>query len=249
VENQNQYEEISLVELIVMWLRNWKPAVLLGSIVIMLGLAAVSSLDTKYDSKVKLEIGALSSDELIQLPESLVAQLEAKYRVGDTTQGVRPLPRLESVSHNKRSESPVIEFTARAETPEKAASYLNDVLSSLLQEHEKQYQSAKNEHQRLKDDLQLYLSELKVGKSKGGSKEINVADVLDSISKAARAVEIMKKTQMLSEPSVPVKPSVPKKTIFFAVVLLMGFAAMLFWPFVLAFVSTIREELQRQAEK
>ena len=203
MENQNQYEEISLVELIVMWLKNWKPAVLLGGVVIILGLAAVSSLAPKYDSKVKLQIGNLSYDELIQSPETLVDQLKAEYRVGDKTQGARPLPRLEAATYSKRSKSPVIELTARAETAEGAAAYLKEVINPLLKGHESKYQSTKNKHSTLKNDLLLYLGELKDSKSKGGSKDVNVADVLDSINDAAQAEEEVKKTKTLSAPSVP----------------------------------------------
>jgi uncharacterized protein involved in exopolysaccharide biosynthesis len=223
VENQNQYEEISLVELIVMWLSNWKPAVFWGVVVMVAGMGAVSSLAPQYDSKVKLKIGGINSEELLQLPEALVAQQVAKYKVGDVTQGERSLPRVESVSYDKRSGAPLVEFVARAETAEAAAAYLLTITDKVLLEHQAKYQAVKNENEKLKSNLEQYLSDLKLSQAKGGAEDVNMATVLGSINKASSSLALMSETHLLSAPSLPVKPSAPKKNLFYVLSLIFGF--------------------------
>ena len=155
MENQNQYEEISLIEVIVMWLKNWRPAVCCGMLVIALGVLVVSLLTPKYDSTVDFQVGKIGEDFLIS-PAVFVAQLKAEYRVGDDTQGVRPLPRLEKVSGNKRDESPVVKLTARAKTAEEGAEFLSELTQGVIESHLVIYQKNRAEKQALYEQLNYY---------------------------------------------------------------------------------------------
>lgn len=231
MENQNQYEEISLVELIVMWLKNWRPAVVCGTLVIALGVLAVSMLTPKYDSTVSFQVGKLGEDLLIS-PAVLVAQLKAEHRVGDDTQGVRPLPRLEKISSNKREESPVVKFTARANTAEEAAEFLDGLTQTIIVSHQAIYQKSREDKQALYEQI---------AEQKGDNGGV-LAQIQNDLS-------VMTPSRLLSLPSVPVEPAAPKKNMLYAVSLLLGLMVMLVLPFVLAFISSVKEELQRQAEK
>lgn len=231
LENQNQYEEISLVELIVMWLKNWKPAVCTGLVTILLAVSLVALLTPKYDSKVSLQVSRLGKELLVE-PAVLVAQLKAAHRVGDDTQGLRPLPRLESVSSNKRDDSPVIEFLARAKSAESAAEFLQALTQKIIESHSVIYQKSRAEKQALYDQLTA---------QKGGNGEV-LAQIQNDLA-------VMTPSSLLSPPSIPVKPTAPKKTLLYAVSLALGFIVMLVLPFLLVFVNGVKEELQRQAEK
>ena len=231
MESQNQYEEISLVELIVMWLKNWKLAVACGLAVMVSAVFLVSLLTPKYDSIVNFQIGKTGDDLLIS-PAVLVARLKAEYRVGDDTQGERPLPRLEKINSNKRDQSPVVELTARAKTAEEAAEFLSELTQGLIEEHLAIYQKNRAQKQALFDQLT--------------TQEGDNASVL---AKIQSELAVMNPSSLLSHPSVPVKPTAPKKPLLYAVSLLLGFIVMLILPFLLAFISSIKEELQRQASQ
>ena len=230
LENQSQYEEISLVELIVMWLKHWKPAVISGLVVMALAAFLVSVLTPKYESKVSLQIGSLGED-LLQSPSVLVARLKALHRVGDDTQGMRPLPRLQAISNNKREDSPVIELTARAYTAESAAEFLSQLTREIVDDHNMDYQKSRKEKQALYEQLLL---------QKGDSGEV--------LAKIQTELAVMHPSKLLSAPSVPVKPAAPKKLLLYTMALILGFFVTLILPFVLAFIASIKQELKRQAD-
>jgi len=231
VENQNQYQETSLVEMIVVWLKAGKFAVCMGLLVTLLVAAVVASLTPMYDSKVSLQIGNLGEGLLVD-PAVLVAQLKARHRVGDDTQGERIFPRLEKVSSDKRGDSPVVTLIARAYTAEGAAEFLKGITQKIVDSHTPKYQKNRQEKQVLYEKISL---------QKGDNGGV--------LAKIQSELAVMSPTLLLSSPTVPVEFAAPKKTILYTVSLVLGLMVTLVLPFLLAFINTIREELQRQAEK
>lgn len=232
MEQKVQFEEVGLVELAAIWFRDWKVAVCMGLLVFLLAVVLILSISPKYDSKVNLQVSSLGEDLLVVEPAVLVAQLKATHRVGDDTQGQRLLPRLEEVTSDKRNDSPVVKLTARAHTPEAAAEFLSGLAEDVVSTHALIYQKNRKEKQALYEKLLA---------QKGGDGE-----VLDQIQKD---LAVMSPTVLLSSPSIPVKPTSPKKRLLYAVSLVLGFFVMLMFPFVRVFIANVRKELQRQANQ
>lgn len=244
MDHQNTYDEISLVELVVMWIKGWKPAALCALLAFLLGAFVINMLPNKYESQVQLIIGGLDEDKLFVQPQALVAQLKAKYRVGDNTQGARPLPRLESVAVGKNAKSAILTFKAKAYTAEEAASYLAAVLAQIEDNHNVSYDQAASDKRLAITQTQAYLEDIKNGKVT--AQDANVSDVIKNINELQQELAAIKPTTVLAKPSLPVKPTSPKKPLLFAVLVVMSLAVLFILPFLLQFVSSIKAELNKQ---
>ncbi len=71
----------------------------------------------------------------IERPQDLIERLKQQYRVGEEDPP-NPLPRVESVAPvDRRNPSAIIEITARARTPEESQAFLRSVTTAVLEEH------------------------------------------------------------------------------------------------------------------
>lgn len=242
MEQQTSYDEISLVELVVLWLKHWKLGGLAALFVFVVGLLVILSIPSKYESKVELKVGGKDRQDLFEQPQALMAGLKAKYRVGDKFQSKRELPRLESVSIDERSDNGIVTFVAKAYTAQEASDYLKLVVAPILEKHgnlyEKFLEQKANNIQKLTSYIEL----------NEGNKEINVGASIRYIGALKEAMASAYKTYLLSPPSTPMVPSSPDRIILIIVVMMISISTWLVFPFFLIFLTSVKEELKKQDE-
>lgn len=147
-------EEIDLYELLAVLARRKKLiiAVFLAAVV----AAGAVLLVTKpvYESRAVLAVGSVAQagqkdvkTQALEDPQVLVQRLKEQYQVDDKTVGARPLPRLESVTQDKKTANNIIILTADAYTAADAQRFLQDAVAQVMAQHKELYDTVAAEQQ------------------------------------------------------------------------------------------------------
>ena len=234
-------QELSLVDLVVIWLKGWRLALAGAALVMTLVVVLVLMLPERYESQVYVQLASLQieGETMLMVPsQQVVSGLKVRYNLTDT--GVeRPLPRLESVSlENDKDDNGVIVLEGLGGTPEAAQGVLASVLKELRARHDPLVTERKQSREELIDTLEAYTS--RVSRS-----DVDLAAAYKQLAEAKRELQSVRNTHALRAPSLPEKPVSPKvKLILLAgFVLAAGFALII--PFVLDFVRQVRARVEQ----
>lgn len=239
-------QELSLVDLVVIWLKGWRLA-LVGAVTVMaLVVVLVQILPERYESQVYVQLASLqieSETKLMVPSQQVVSGLKVRHSLTDTSRE-RPLPRLESVSlENDKDDNGVIVLVGLGGTPEAAQGVLAAVLKELRARHDPLVTERKQSREELIETLEAYTA--RVSDSAQLSSQVDLAEAYKQLAEAKRELQSVRNTHALRPPSLPEKPVSPKiKLILLAgFVLAAGFALII--PFVLDFVRQVRARVEQ----
>ncbi|EDY86071.1 hypothetical protein GP5015_1981 [gamma proteobacterium HTCC5015] len=241
---QEQYQELSLVDLTVTWLHYWKSAVTAAVLVFALVLVGMSFLQERYESKVYVELASMQvKDErfMFATAEQVANRLKAKH--GINANKARPLPRLEKVNFNAKGEGAVIELVALGETAEEAQKYAQLLASALHDTHQPLVEGAIRSREQEIAALEQYIE--RVESSSSQSSQIDLSGAYKNVSEAKREIASIEATRAIKEASLPDAPSAPKKLLIAVAGFVLACGIALVLPFLLDFLRQVRTRLQQ----
>ena len=223
------YDEISLIDLIVMWFRHWVPATVLGVFTIFIGCIVVSTLKNTYDSEARIHVGQLGNGIALIDPHEMVAHLKFRFDVDNKNSVTRSFPRIENVAYNKNKGEFVIKVVARGYEPNGVAAFLRDSLDSILLEQRNSFDAYYKQTKTLYGELRESNSE--------------------AVPSVFMQLKSMKSPDILTPPTVSSYPSGPKKLLYYVLVAMCGLFAALFLPYALDLFSRIRLAVENDKTK
>jgi len=248
-------DEISLVDLWTILLRRKKTVIAVFLIVLSTAIVVTALMTPIYESRAVVLIGQVT-DQLIENPDELVYRLTEEYEVGDSSEAIKELPFVESVTVNKKRANTVLELTARDTTAGGAKTYLETIVNKLFEKHNAVFNKTIELERRRLDSMAKQLSELDAH-----IKQVN--DLTTHLKKsdptqaAVLAIESgkyltmkpaleekfvaldirlsdlkTKPTQYLRKPTLPRKTTKPRSILYVAVATFIGLFMALFAAFI-----------------
>lgn len=243
--NEMHEQELSLVDLVVIWLQGWRPAVISAALVVVLVAGLVQILPERYESQVYVQLASLQIDDETKLmvpSQQVVSELKVRYGLNDTGKE-RPLPRLESISYDDKDDTGVIKMTSLGGSPEKAQEVLESVLKELRQRHDPLVSEREKSREDLIETLEAYAA--RVAGSKQLSSQVDLADTYKQLSQAKRELQSIRNTHALRPPSLPEKPVSPKTKLILLAAFVLAAGIALIIPFIIDFVRQVRARVEQ----
>lgn len=267
-------DEISLIDLwLILVRRRWW---FLGTLAVVMGAVIAFLVLTRplYESRATLQIGQIANingsgqTTPLELPDVLVSKLQAQYHLNDKdTAPIRP-PKVTDVSSN--SGNSLITITARAYNSKKAQSFLKNTLQKIQNRQQKlfdQAMSARKDYlvnlKQQKKQLQSQVDSIsqQLAKDKGiGPSTTSIlttdrAGLLQQISTIQTQITDVKQsmnppqsqpTELLQEPTLPVKRIFPKTKLTIALGLAGGVLLGLLVAFFVEFLHRVQMETKKR---
>lgn len=244
MSSDNQYQELSLVDLSVVWIRYWKLAVIAGALLFSLVLLGMSFLSERYESQVYVQLASMQLKDkrvMFVTAERVANQLKAQY--GLDSGKSRPLPRLEKVNFDAKGEGAVIKLLTLGETAGSAQQYAQKLADKLQSEHQPLVDAAVQSRQQEVTDLQRYIKRIESDSSQ--SSQVNLSLAYSAISQAQREIASVRTTGAIKQASLPDQPSAPKKLLIVVAGFVLACGVALVLPFLLDFLRQVRVRLQQ----
>ena len=218
-----------------------------------------------YESEAVIEIGKISGvADNIENPAALVKFLEQKYRVDDSNHN-RVLPLVETVGREKEAPQ-LVTITAIDHSPEGVQSYLNKIISPILDSHEKKYAELRGLRE---SELQSITNQISTIEGRYDSLAHLTKDVTDRSQAAIMAVEqgsllsvladlqkekakvslsladgMSYQTRLISAPFLPTEPIKPKPVLIMVIGVMLGLIFGVASVFVGEMAHSVKKRLQ-----
>lgn len=260
-------ENIELSKMLYILSKQKRVIIIINSIFILAALLCMLLVRPVYESRTVIAIGkqptmqqpviqaatqqpvmqaAMQQPTLIEEPLLLVQRIKEKYRVGDTTEPGSILPALVTVDIDKKiATNNVIVLKAHAYTPKEAQEFLNEVVTPVIDEHQKNFSELKllqtdrlrqlqQEINDIEEENAEYTRQSRLLASQDGAMAalllmeknsrnnyqaqlIKQSDELKSVALDAK----IRPTTILKEPTLPVSP-VNSKSIMMILIIILG---------------------------
>lgn len=244
--NEQNEQELSLVDLVVIWLQGWRPAVISAAALMVLVAGLVQLLSERYESQMYVQLASLQIDSETKLmvpSQQVVSGLKVRHSLTDASKK-RPLPRLESVSRNdEKEDSGVIKLVALGETPEEARGVLESVLKELRARHDPLVTEREESRKELISTLENYT--LRVSSNDQLSSQVDLAEAFKQLSEAKRELQSIRNTHALRPPSLPEEPVSPKIKLILLAAFVLASGLALIIPFILDFVRQVKARVEQ----
>lgn len=208
--------------------------------------------------------GSLQNSIPLQDPDILVQKLKEEYRVDDDSEGARRLPLLSEVINDGKTEEKIITLTARGSSAAQAREFLTGVTDKLLEQHKQLYDQAiglqqarlnslKAQLQQLNETIIQYDRRINAGSNSALAAILTLEkaklaeqrpELERQISELALAMSPLysRPSYVLRQPTLPVKPVQPKKSLYLALAMVLGLMLGVFAAFFAEFLAKFRAE-------
>ena len=263
-------DEISLLDL---WRILVKRRMLfLGTLIAIIATAAIWIYDRKpiYESRSVLVIGRVAPVGQLEPAQTMIQRLRETYKVDDSSEGRRELPFVKDVDLASKATPDAIEVTVWGNSAAQSQSFLRGVIEKILREHKNLFDIGMSEQNKLLDSLQNNRKEIQ-GALAEARKKISQPQIDPSIS-GLLALEMDKLTsqlfdidqkesllrlsmselqsegtEVIKQPTLPVRPVNPKKALFMAIAIAIGLILGIIMVFIAEFLKKIRDEDSKES--
>jgi len=261
-------DEIGLLDI---WLVLVKRRILIFAVFtlcVVAGMVMLMITKPVYQSRAVLEIGKVIVVGLIEPRDSLAQRVREDYRVDDTSEGPREFPIVDSVGNEKNAAGNTLTITTKAYDAEKAQAYLWQVTSKIIEAHKSTYEKSLQETKKQIDyvEAQYKAYQAQVDQLSRSVKALEkhdaaqaalltlekaklIAQQPDLVDKRIKLSMSMvepqsKPTRLVRNPTLPIQPIEPKKTLFLILSVIAGIVLAVFVAFIAEFLGKAREQLR-----
>ncbi|WP_170270136.1 Wzz/FepE/Etk N-terminal domain-containing protein [Heliorestis acidaminivorans] len=260
-------DEISLIELWDTLVK--RKLIIIGSFitVLLLSILYTFSITPVYESRAVLQVGQTVRGQTIEDPAILVQRLKEEYRVGDSSEGSRPMPRLRNIEQDRNIKNLIV-FTAEGYSSEEAQAVLNNVIDKIKEEHtlkfdeEKEYTelrltSLNEQFERLDARIISYEERISSLPDRDGAlaallvlEKAKLSEVRSTYERQVMDLELamsdnnINPTTLLREPTLTISPVKPNNKLNVALGAVVGAMVGVFGAFAIEFISNARRERQ-----